>query len=96
MKHNLTLMLPNINPFVKENNRNIKQVAVCNGCDSIPLQLPLAQQSINVSSHTYRSTLPNEVPKPYDLVVPNDSFPTDIRDEDANYNHLIAGLNELN
>ena len=25
-------MFPNINPFVKENNRNIKQVAVCNGC----------------------------------------------------------------
>src|SRR5215213_9858428 len=53
--------------------------------------IPLAQQSINVSSHTYRSILLNEVPKPYDLVVPNDSFPTDIHDEDANYNHLIAG-----
>nr|CAG8655540.1 9672_t:CDS:2 [Entrophospora candida] len=30
--YNLTLMFPNINPFTRENNKKVKQVAICNGC----------------------------------------------------------------
>ncbi|CAG8667029.1 10195_t:CDS:1, partial [Ambispora leptoticha] len=66
----------------------------------VPVLLPLARQSINTQesfSNIYRSNLPDKTSRPSDLVVPNDSFPLEIHNEDSHYNRLVAGsINNTN
>ncbi|CAH1770363.1 12296_t:CDS:1 [Entrophospora sp. SA101] len=58
-------MFPNIDPFVKENNKNIKQVAVCNGCKNeknrryspILVSIPPKIQNVPMLHHKYLSSV---------------------------------------
>ena len=83
--------------WLKQNNNIIRKYASDINItrpspeSTIPIPLPLARQSIDSSVNPYRSSLPNETPRPPDLVVPNDSFPREIHNEDAHHSRLIAG-----
>ncbi|CAJ0632883.1 3006_t:CDS:2 [Entrophospora sp. SA101] len=85
--------LKNNNPLLKKYASN---VVISNPLpeDTVPIQFPLARQTIDSHEHTfnsYHSRLPDEMQRPPDLVIPNDSFLPEVHNEDANYNRLIAG-----
>ncbi|CAG8698324.1 865_t:CDS:2, partial [Scutellospora calospora] len=84
--------------WLKQNNYLIKQyhfnliTTPPTPVSMFPIPLPLARQSLqtNSFSNLHHSRLPDDTPRPPDLIVPNIQFPQEIHDQDSHHTRLIA------